>query len=94
MSFTLLYGTYLCSNKFQRHSSRNDNGAGSGRVAPIPTPPRLLKIILIPVPFKKLNGAGRGGAGMGNSQTHPAPPSLAFFFKKKNLLLNFLITLK
>ena len=40
-------------------SIRNGNGAGSGRVAPIPTPPRLLKIIPIPVPFKKLNGAGR-----------------------------------
>ena len=35
------------------------NGAGSGRVAPIPTPPPLFKIILIPIPFKKLNGAGR-----------------------------------
>ena len=38
---------------------RNDNGAGSGRVAPIPTPPRLFKTILIPVSFKKLNGQGR-----------------------------------
>ena len=51
----------------------------TGRVAPILTPPRLLKIIPIPVPFKKLNGA-RGRAGMGNSQTRPALPHLAFFF--------------
>ena len=38
---------------------RDGNGAGSGRVAPIPTAPHLFKIILIPIPFKKLNGAGR-----------------------------------
>ena len=31
----------------------------TGRVAPIPTLHRLFKIILILVPFKKLNGAGR-----------------------------------
>ena len=45
--------------KLSMMAFRNGNGAGSGRVAPIPTPPRLLKRILIPVPFKKLNGAGR-----------------------------------
>ena len=38
---------------------RKDNGAGSGWVAPIPIPPRLFKIILIPILLKKLNGAGR-----------------------------------
>ena len=35
---------------------RDDNGAGSGWVAPIPTPLRLFKIIPIPNPFEKLNG--------------------------------------
>ena len=40
---------------------RDGNGVGSGRVAPIPTPPRLFKIIPIPVTFKNLNGAGRAG---------------------------------
>ena len=44
------------------HATRNGNEAGSGRVAPIPTPSRLAKPILIPIPFKKLK---RGGAGMG-----------------------------
>ena len=50
----------------------------TGRVASIPTLPRLFKTILIPVPFKKLNGAGQGGAGQGgagqgmiNSHTRP-----------------------
>ena len=38
---------------------RNDNGACSGRVVPIPIPPCLFKIILIPILLKKLNGAGR-----------------------------------
>ena len=38
---------------------RTGNGAGSGRVALIPTPPHLFKTIFIPVPFKKLNGRGR-----------------------------------
>ena len=33
------------------HEIRDDNGPGSGRVAPIPTLPRLAKPILIPVPF-------------------------------------------
>ena len=32
----------------------NDNWAGSGRVVPIATPSRLLKIIFIPAPFKTL----------------------------------------
>ena len=41
--------------------SKNDNGTGSGRVALIPTPPYLFKIIPTPVPFKKLNGVGWGG---------------------------------
>ena len=64
---TLKYG-------YRRIKSRNGNGAGSGRVAPIPTPPRLFKINLIPVPFKNLNGAGRGGVGTINSYTRPASP--------------------
>ena len=50
---------------------RDGNGAGSGQVAPIPTPPRLFETILIPVPFKKLNGTGWDErAGMINSHTH------------------------
>ena len=56
-------------------------------IAPILTLPRLSETILIPVPFKKLNGAGRVWEFF-----IPAPPLLTFFFKK--LLLNFLITLK
>ena len=36
-------------------------GMATGRVALIPTPSRLFKTILIPVPFKKLNGVGWGG---------------------------------
>ena len=72
---------------------RNDNGAGSGRVAPIPTPPYLLKTIPIPVPFKTLNGAERVWE---ISYTRPAPPYLVFFLMifLKKLLLKFLITLK
>ncbi|RVW72419.1 hypothetical protein CK203_053613 [Vitis vinifera] len=38
-------------------------GFRAGR--PLPTPPRLFKAILISVPFKKLNGARRDGAGQG-----------------------------
>ena len=61
--------------------SRDGNGASLGqvRVTPIPTLPRLFKIILIPVPFKKLNGAGRGRAGRGRYATFPYPPRLAFY---------------
>ena len=69
-------------------TGRNGNGAVSGWVAPIPTPPCLAKPIPIPVPFKKLNGTGQGGAGMRIFHM----PCLAFFFFK--ILLNFLITLK
>ena len=54
-------------------SPRDGNGAGSGRGAPLPTPPRLFKAMPTPVPFKKLNGAGQEGAGMINSQTLPTP---------------------
>ena len=53
---------------------RNGYREGSGWVAPIPTPPRLLKTIPIPVSFKKLNGAG-----MGIPCTCPTPPRLVFF---------------
>ena len=66
---------------------RNGNGASSGRVAPIPTPPRLAKRIPIPVPFKKLNGAGRVW-----EFPVPAPPALFsffFFLFKKITLKNF-----
>ena len=40
--------------------TRDGNGAGSRRVAPILTLPCLFETILIPVSFKKLNEAGRG----------------------------------
>ena len=63
-----------CLRRRWARQTRNDNGAGSGRVAPIPTPPHLLKIILIPVPFKKLNRAGRVW-----EIPKPAPPRLAPF---------------
>ena len=51
-------------------------GMATGRVTSIPTPPRLFKTILIPVPFKKLNGVGQG---MINSHTRPASSRLIFF---------------
>ena len=54
----------------QAPSDMDDNGAGSGQVA-IPTPPCLFEIILIPVPFKKLNGMRRAEAGMINFYTCP-----------------------
>ena len=38
---------------------RDDNGTSSRRITPIPTSSSLFKITLIPIPFKKLNGAGR-----------------------------------
>ena len=40
---------------------RDGNRAGSGWVAPIPTPLRLFETILIPVSFKELNKIGRVG---------------------------------
>ena len=55
---------------------RDGNGAGSGRVAPILTPPRLFKIIPIPIPFKKLNGAD----GYDKFPYLPRPASFNFFF--------------
>ena len=69
----------ICENPLSMEALRNGNGASSERIAPIPTPPRLLKTILIPAPFKKLNRVGRGGAGMGNSYTRPTSPRLVFF---------------
>ena len=58
----------LKKQKIMRYVIRDGNGAGFGQVAPIPTPPRLFETILIPIPFKKLNGMGRGElAGMINS---------------------------
>ncbi|RVW79408.1 Glutathione S-transferase U22 [Vitis vinifera] len=57
----------LWNDKSPLLPSRNGNGAGSGRVPPIL------------VPFKKLNGAGRGGAGARRDgyPKKPAPlPSL------------------
>ena len=39
---------------------QDDNGTRSGWVAAIPTSPRLFETIPILVPFKKLNGTGRG----------------------------------
>ena len=59
---------------------RNGNRAGLGWVVPIPTSPRLFKTNPIPVPFKKLNGTGRGRTGMINSHTRPALPRLTFIF--------------
>ena len=52
-------------------STKEDNETGLGRVASILTLPHLFKIILIPVPFKKLNETGPGEVGMRNSHTHP-----------------------
>ncbi|KAJ9687646.1 hypothetical protein PVL29_016219 [Vitis rotundifolia] len=66
-------------SNFGMGSLRDGNGAGSGRVAPIPTPSRLIKIIPIPVPFKKLNGVGWGGTGIINPHTRPALSRLIFF---------------
>ena len=57
-----------------KQGGRNDNGTGSGRITPIPTPPRLAKPIPFPVPFKKLNGAGRVW-----EIPNPAPPCPAPF---------------
>ena len=58
------YKTYFLTLTTRSHAkgwtmARDGNGAGLGRVGPIPTPPHLFKIILIPVAFKKLNGTGR-----------------------------------
>ena len=39
---------------------KDGNRASSRWVAPIPTPAHLFETILIPLPFKKLNGTGRG----------------------------------
>ena len=66
--------------------------AGSGRGAPLPTPPRLFKAIPIPVTFKKLNGAGRGGAC--GYATFPYPPRLTFYLILILIFLKFLIILK
>ena len=52
---------------------KDGNGTRSGCVAAIPTSSRLFETILILVPFKKLNKAGRGGAGMINSHIRPGP---------------------
>ena len=75
--FLIFWSSKWC--RFDLHVSpalfRNDNGAGSGRVAPIPTPPRLLKTILIIVPFKKLNGVGQVC-----EFSIPTSPHLVFFF--------------
>ena len=65
----------LKKQKIMRYVIRDGNGAGFGQVAPIPTPPRLSKIIPIPVPFKKLNGTGQVW-----EIPKPAPPRLASFF--------------
>ena len=51
----------LQSMKSSLVEARDGNEAGSGWVAPIPNPFHLFEIIHIPVPFKKLNGAGRDG---------------------------------
>ena len=66
--------------RFWLHGSRDGNRTGSGRGAPLPTPPRLFKSIPIPVPFKKLNGAGWGGAGRVCYIPIPAPFSFLFNF--------------
>ena len=56
--------------------SKDDNGAGSGWVAPIPIPSHLFKIIIILVPLKKLNGEGWDTR---NSHTTLSRSSLIFF---------------
>ena len=61
---------------------RNNNGEGSGWVAPIPTLSRLFETILIPVLFKKLNGAG----WCGQVCYIPIPAPFIFNVKSKTLL--------
>ena len=76
-----MYNIVIILNGYILLMTRDGNGTGSGRGAPLPTPSRLFKAIHIPVPFKKLNGTGRGEAG--GYATFPYPPRLFLMSKQK-----------
>ena len=82
-----MYNIVIILNGYILLMTRDGNGTGSGRGAPLPTPSRLFKAIHIPVPFKKLNGAGRGEARRGGRVCYiPIPAPFIFNVKTKTLL--------